>query len=49
MASDAEAVSGQETLFYCDRCSMLFLSEGDAKEHESLSGHSTIQPAVVQA
>lgn len=49
MAAGAGAVSGQEMLFYCDLCSMLFLSKGDAKEHESLSGHSTVQPTVMQA
>ncbi|MEM2139774.1 MAG: hypothetical protein QXJ74_03405 [Nitrososphaera sp.] len=49
MAAGAETVSDQDKLFYCDTCSMLFLSEGDARAHESLSGHSTVQPAVAQA
>lgn len=47
MAAGAEAVS--EKLFYCDLCSIVFLSEAGARRHESLSGHSTIQPAVAQA
>jgi len=49
MAAGAETVSNHDRLFYCDLCSMLFLSEHDAKEHESLSGHSTVQPSIVQA
>lgn len=49
MSAGTETVAGQERLFYCDLCSMLFLSEGDAGEHESQSGHSAVQPTVVQA
>ncbi|HEX6067784.1 MAG TPA: hypothetical protein VFZ05_03195 [Nitrososphaera sp.] len=49
MAAGAKTVLNHDRLFYCDLCSMLFLSEGDAKEHESLSGHSTVQPAVMQS
>jgi hypothetical protein len=48
MGTGAEVV-GQDRLFYCGLCSMLFLSEGDAMEHESLSGHNTVEPKVVQA
>ena len=48
MATGAEAVLGQDRLFYCDKCSTLFLSESDAREHETLSGHTTIQPTVTQ-
>lgn len=44
----AGAVLGQDRLFYCDACSILFLSEGDAQEHERLSGHATVQPDIVQ-
>jgi hypothetical protein len=48
MATGAEPVLGQDRLFYCTFCNILFLSEGDAREHESVSGHGTVEPAIVQ-
>jgi hypothetical protein len=44
----AGTVAGQDQLFYCDTCRTLFLSEGDAQEHESQSGHTTVQPEMAQ-
>ncbi|HKZ62544.1 MAG TPA: hypothetical protein VJZ68_09050 [Nitrososphaera sp.] len=48
MSAGAEAVFGQDRLFYCDKCSTLFISESDAREHETLTGHVTVQPTAVQ-
>ena len=35
----------EERLFYCDGCSMLFLSEAEALAHEKASGHIMCQLA----